>query len=154
MKKLLSALLVMMMLVACMAPALADEGSEPDWTHYDELIAEIKSTTDVVAREALMHEGFASDHVSGGLDLRDQLIVMSPIGFGAFIRKRGGHAGDEHHHHQQGRKQLFHVSMILLFLFPKTAFAVLRVNSGGSSTRCCGRVRFRPAADIPWHTCP
>ena len=56
MKKLLSALLVMMMLVACMAPALADEGSEPDWTHYDELIAEIKSTTDVVAREALMHE--------------------------------------------------------------------------------------------------
>ena len=30
MKKLLSALLVMMMLVACMAPALADEGSEPD----------------------------------------------------------------------------------------------------------------------------
>ena len=43
MKKLLSALLVMMMLVACMAPALADEGSEPDWTHYDELIAQIKS---------------------------------------------------------------------------------------------------------------
>ena len=43
MKKLLSALLVMMMLVACMAPALADEGSEPDWTHYDELIAEIKA---------------------------------------------------------------------------------------------------------------
>ena len=43
MKKLLSALLVMMMLVACMAPALADEGSEPDWTHYDELIAEIKT---------------------------------------------------------------------------------------------------------------
>ncbi len=56
MKKLLSALLVMMMLVACMAPALADEGSEPDWTHYDELIAEIKTTTDLEEREALMHQ--------------------------------------------------------------------------------------------------
>ena len=44
MKKLLSALLVMMMLVACMAPALADEGSEPDWTHYDELIAAVSYT--------------------------------------------------------------------------------------------------------------
>ena len=56
MKKLLSALLVMMMVVACMAPALADEGSEPDWTHYDELIAQIKTTTDLEEREALMHQ--------------------------------------------------------------------------------------------------
>ncbi len=56
MKKLLSALLVMMMLVACMAPALADEGSEPDWTGYDALIAQIKTTTDTVEREALMHQ--------------------------------------------------------------------------------------------------
>ena len=34
----------------------ADKGSEPDWTEYNALIAEIKSTTDFVAREALMHK--------------------------------------------------------------------------------------------------
>lgn len=56
MKKLLSVLLAMMMIIACMAPALADEGSEPDWTGYDALIAEIKTTTDLAAREALMHQ--------------------------------------------------------------------------------------------------
>lgn len=56
MKKLLSALLVMMMIVACMAPAFADEGSEPDWAEYDALIAEIKTTTDTAEREALMHK--------------------------------------------------------------------------------------------------
>lgn len=56
MKKLLSALLVMMMIVACMAPAFADEGSEPAWGEYDALIAEIKTTTDTVHREALMHK--------------------------------------------------------------------------------------------------
>ena len=56
MKKLLSALLVMMMIVACMAPAFADEGSEPAWAEYDALIAEIKTTTDTVHREALMHK--------------------------------------------------------------------------------------------------
>lgn len=45
MKKLLSLVLAMVMLMACAAPALADEGSEPDWTEYDALVAEIKSTT-------------------------------------------------------------------------------------------------------------
>ena len=56
MKKLLAALLAMMMLVACAMPALADEGSEPDWAAYDELIAQIKASTDFVEREALMHQ--------------------------------------------------------------------------------------------------
>lgn len=39
MKKLLSLVLAMIMLMACAAPALADEGSEPDWTEYDALVA-------------------------------------------------------------------------------------------------------------------
>ncbi len=56
MKKLLSLVLAMVMLMACAAPALADEGSEPDWTDYDALVAEIKSTTDFVEREALLHK--------------------------------------------------------------------------------------------------
>lgn len=56
MKKLLAALLAMMMIIACAVPAMADEGSEPDWTGYDELIDEIKSATDFVEREALMHQ--------------------------------------------------------------------------------------------------
>ncbi|MBQ8973746.1 MAG: peptide ABC transporter substrate-binding protein, partial [Clostridia bacterium] len=56
MKKLLAALLAMMMILACAFSAMADEGSEPDWTEYDALIAEIKSSTDFEAREALMHE--------------------------------------------------------------------------------------------------
>lgn len=56
MKKLLAALLAMLMIIACAVPAMADEGSEPDWTAYDALIAEIKSTTDFVNREALMHQ--------------------------------------------------------------------------------------------------
>ena len=56
MKKLLAALLAMMMIIACAIPAMADEGSEPDWTAYDALIKEIKSTTDFVNREALMHQ--------------------------------------------------------------------------------------------------
>ena len=56
MKKLLAALLAMMMIIACAIPAMADEGSEPDWTAYDALIKEIKTTTDFVNREALMHE--------------------------------------------------------------------------------------------------
>ena len=55
MKKLLAALLAMMMLVSCIA-AMADEGSEPDWTEYNALIADIKSETDFVAREAKMHK--------------------------------------------------------------------------------------------------
>lgn len=56
MKKLLAALLAMMMLVVCAVPAMADEGSEPDWAAYDELIAKIKASTDYAEREALMHE--------------------------------------------------------------------------------------------------
>ena len=56
MKKLLAALLAMMMLLACVTAALADEGSEPDWTEYDKLIAEVKAETDFEAREAKMHQ--------------------------------------------------------------------------------------------------
>ena len=56
MKKLLAALLAMMMVLACLVSAMADEGSEPDWTEYDALIAEIKSETDFAAREAKMHQ--------------------------------------------------------------------------------------------------
>ena len=56
MKKLLSLVLALVMLMVCAAPALADEGSEPDWTEYDALVAEIKSTTDFVEREALLHK--------------------------------------------------------------------------------------------------
>ena len=56
MKKLLAALLAMMMLLACVTAAMADEGSEPDWTAYNTLIAEVKSETDFAAREAKMHE--------------------------------------------------------------------------------------------------
>lgn len=41
MKKLLSLVLALVMLMACAAPALADEGSEPDWTEYNALVAEI-----------------------------------------------------------------------------------------------------------------
>lgn len=55
MKKLLS-LLMAMMLITTSVLAVADAGSEPDWTKYDELIAEIKTTTDLAHREALMHE--------------------------------------------------------------------------------------------------
>ena len=52
MKKLLAALLAMMMLVSCVAVAMADEGSEPDWTEYNTLIAEVKAETDFTEREA------------------------------------------------------------------------------------------------------
>lgn len=55
MKKLLS-LLLAMMLVTTSVVAFADAGSEPDWTGYDALIAEIKTTTDTAHREALMHQ--------------------------------------------------------------------------------------------------
>ena len=56
MKKLLAALLAMMMVLACVATAMADEGSEPDWSAYDTLIAEVKAETDFAAREAKMHQ--------------------------------------------------------------------------------------------------
>ncbi|MCR5296310.1 MAG: peptide ABC transporter substrate-binding protein [Clostridiales bacterium] len=55
MKKLLALLLAAVMVLGC-AAALADEGSEPDWTGYDARIREIKETTDFAAREKLMHE--------------------------------------------------------------------------------------------------
>lgn len=55
MKKLLS-LLMAMMLITTSVLAVADAGSEPEWTKYDELIAQIKTTTDLAEREALMHE--------------------------------------------------------------------------------------------------
>ena len=55
MKKLLAALLAMMMLFSCVA-AMADAGSEPDWTEYNALIADIKAETDFAAREAKMHQ--------------------------------------------------------------------------------------------------
>ncbi len=55
MKKLLALLLAALMLVSSATVALADAGSEPDWTQYNELIAQIKAETDFAAREALMH---------------------------------------------------------------------------------------------------
>ena len=55
MKKLLAALLAMMMLFSCVA-AMADAGSEPDWTEYNTLIAEVKAETDFTEREAKMHQ--------------------------------------------------------------------------------------------------
>ena len=55
MNKLLSLTLALLMVI-CATVALADAGSEPDWTGYDALIAEAKSSTDFVAREALLHQ--------------------------------------------------------------------------------------------------
>ena len=55
MKKLLALLLAAMMAFGC-ASALADAGSEPDWTEYNALIAEIKTTTDFAKRVELMHQ--------------------------------------------------------------------------------------------------
>ncbi len=56
MKKLLALLLALSMVLSLSAFAIADEGSEPDWTEYDALIAEIKTTTDFAARVGLMHQ--------------------------------------------------------------------------------------------------
>lgn len=56
MKKLLAMLLAALMVLGGATAALADPGSEPDWTEYNQLIAEIKSTTDFVEREAMMHK--------------------------------------------------------------------------------------------------
>ncbi|MHC1786612.1 MAG: ABC transporter substrate-binding protein [Christensenellales bacterium] len=55
-KKLLALVLVAVMALASLGTAFADAGSEPDWTEYNALIAQIKTTTDFVAREALMHQ--------------------------------------------------------------------------------------------------
>ncbi len=56
MKKLFALLMAVVMLLSCGISALADAGSEPDWTEYDALIAEIKATTDFAARAELMHK--------------------------------------------------------------------------------------------------
>lgn len=56
MKKLLSVLMAVLMMTTCFSAALADAGSEPDWTEYNALIAQIKAETDYAAREALMHQ--------------------------------------------------------------------------------------------------
>ena len=56
MKKLLSMLMAVLMMTTCFSAALADAGSEPDWTEYNALIAQIKAETDYAAREALMHK--------------------------------------------------------------------------------------------------
>ena len=58
MKKLLAVLMAVMMTLAMTVPALAEEKLDytPDWTEYDQLISDIKSTTDFVEREAMMHQ--------------------------------------------------------------------------------------------------
>ena len=56
MKKLLSVLMAVLMMTTCFSAALADAGSEPDWTEYNGLIAQIKAETDFAKREALMHK--------------------------------------------------------------------------------------------------
>ncbi len=55
MKKLFALLMAVLMVMSSVA-ALADAGSEPDWTEYDALIATIKSTTDFAERAKLMHQ--------------------------------------------------------------------------------------------------
>jgi hypothetical protein len=55
MKKLLALLLAAMMMLGCVS-ALADAGSEPDWTEYNKLIADIKATTDFAKRAEMMHQ--------------------------------------------------------------------------------------------------
>lgn len=55
MKKLLAMLLAALMMLGGATAALADPGSEPDWTEYNQLIADIKTTTDFAEREAMMH---------------------------------------------------------------------------------------------------
>ena len=55
MKKLLAALLAAMMILSCLTVALADAGSEPDWSEYDKLIADAKVETDLAAREDMLH---------------------------------------------------------------------------------------------------
>ena len=55
MKKLIALLMAVMMVLGCVA-AMADAGSEPAWADYDNMIATIKSTTDMAARAQLMHQ--------------------------------------------------------------------------------------------------
>ena len=55
MKKLLALLLSITMVLSFGTFALADAGSEPDWTCYNDLIAKIKADTDMADRVTLMH---------------------------------------------------------------------------------------------------
>ncbi|MCR4578120.1 MAG: peptide ABC transporter substrate-binding protein [Clostridiales bacterium] len=55
MKKLTALLLAAMLLMGCVS-AMADAGSEPEWSAYDSMIAEIKATTDFEKRAELMHK--------------------------------------------------------------------------------------------------
>ncbi len=55
-KKLLALVLVAVMAFTSLGTVFADAGSEPDWTEYNALIAQIKSTTDFAARVTLMHQ--------------------------------------------------------------------------------------------------
>ena len=55
MKKLLAALLAAMMILSCVTVALADAGSEPDWSEYDKLIENAKLETDLALREDMLH---------------------------------------------------------------------------------------------------
>ena len=56
MKRQLSALLALTLLLLWPAAALADAGSEPDWTEYDRLIKASKAGTDFLAREDMLHQ--------------------------------------------------------------------------------------------------
>ncbi len=53
-KKILATLMAVMMLVSMASSAMAT--AVPDWTEYDQLIADIKASTDFAEREAMMHE--------------------------------------------------------------------------------------------------
>ena len=55
MKKLLAVLLAAMMILSCLSAALADAGSEPDWSEYDKLIENAKLETDLALREDMLH---------------------------------------------------------------------------------------------------
>ena len=55
MKKPLAILMALTLMTSCFS-ALADAGSEPDWTEYDRLIKEIKAETDFMAREDKLHQ--------------------------------------------------------------------------------------------------
>ena len=58
MKKLLAALLAAMIILSCLT-AMADAGSEPDWSEYDKLIADIKTERDLAVREDMLHHAEA-----------------------------------------------------------------------------------------------
>ena len=53
MKRILALLFALALLAS--SAALADAGSEPDWSEYDKLIADIKAETDLALREDMLH---------------------------------------------------------------------------------------------------